>query len=198
MRYSGRFPVLRQVPADGDDLRDAGDGEQAVAERELGDLAQGESGHVRRVGDERDHHDLAGDGDDGRDLGLGLLGQRLAHLPQALEHAEARRVGVGRPVEVHPHEGEPAARAGADVRDALESVHGGLDRHGDTLLHLLGREPARLRLDGDARYLDIGEHVHREPLRHIRTAAHECQREQHRRLRPVKYDRQQFPQGAHS
>jgi len=189
---------FRQVPADRDDLCDAGDGEQAISERILRNLAQGKAGHVRRFGDERDHHDLARDGDNGGDFRFSLLRQRFTHLPQPFEHAEAGRVGVGRPVEVHPHEGESAARTRAYLRDALESVHGGLDRHGDALLHFFGRKPARLRLYGDARHLDVGKDVHREALGDIGAATHERQRQKRSRLRPLKDDRKQLAERTHS
>ena len=131
----------------------------------LGEFTQGESRHVCRGRREGDHHDLARDGNRGGDFWFNAGRQGFAHLPEALEDAIARDVGIGRPVEVDPHEGESAAGTRADALDAGESVHGGFDRNRDALFDLFRGESARFRLDRHARDLDIRKDVDCEILK---------------------------------
>src|SRR5207245_8361275 len=65
-------------------------------------------------------------------------------------------------------------RAYAD--NARHAVHGGLDREGDELLHLLGREALRLRQDIDVWSIEIREHIDGDTWQHERAVGDEHDR----------------------
>ena len=58
---------------------------------------------------------------------------------------------------------EPHARDRAHAADAGQTVHLGLNRIGDELLDLLGRQALGFGHDGDRRPVEIGEHIDGQP-----------------------------------
>lgn len=94
----GGDPELSYLPADGDDLRDARNGQQSGPQHEVGGLAHLHGRHAirRRQGDQ---HDLAHDGIDRAHLGRDIGGQLIAHQGQTLGDLLAVAKDLRAPVE---------------------------------------------------------------------------------------------------
>jgi hypothetical protein len=161
----GYDAVLTHLAADGDDLRDAGHGEELRAHGEVRKLAQrhGIDGGARH-GDE---HDLAHHRGDRTHLGGHVLGKLLAHQLQALGDLLTRAVDLHRPVELHVDHRKANAGHRAHARDAGHAVHRRLDGEGDEQLDLLRGEAIDLGHQRDGRPVEVGEDIDGElPQRH--------------------------------
>ncbi len=103
-----RHPILPDLAADGDDLSDAGNGEQPRPDHEIGDLA-----HVHRrrlaVRGERDQHDLAHDGGDRAHSWIHGCRQLLADQREAFRNELARPVDIDAPIEFDVNHRKPYA-----------------------------------------------------------------------------------------
>ena len=157
-RRDGHAAFGKASAHDGD-LADALHRKETRTQDELGQFAQLQQRGPAVLGGQRHEHDLAGDGNGRRDLDLDFGRQALAHTLKALEDVKARTGEIGAPVEVHPDEGQPAARTGAYRRDVRDAVQRRLERQRHALLYLLRRQAGRLRLENDARHGDVWEDI---------------------------------------
>ena len=154
-------PVLRQLAADRDDLRDAGDRQQRVAKVVLAIAAELER-RDRAVGrGERQQHHLAGDARRRRDLRVDVGRQAVGHRGEPLRDQLPSPGEILAPVELDPHDREARRARRAHPSRAGEAVDRGLDREGDERLDLVRGEPARLCHDHDRRGVEFGEDVDR-------------------------------------
>ena len=162
--------VLADVAPDRDDLRDAGQREQAAPDGGLGHAAQ--LHRIDRLRSERDEGDLAHDRADrperrpldscGKRDGLESLGDDLA-----------RPVDVLAPLELDPDDGDARPRHRADPPDAGCAVQSGLDREGHEKLDLLGGEALRFGDDGDGGRREVWEDIDRQPSGEEHAGDHE-------------------------
>ncbi len=146
-------------PPVGIDLRDAGHGEEAAADRPVGRRLQ-----VHRrvaVRRQRDEEDLAHDrGHRREDRSVRAGRQRRLRELQLLRDDLARLVDVGAPLELDPDDRDADPARGPNPADAGRAVQRRLDGEGDLALDLLRRHPVRL---GDHRHGgcgEVGEDVH--------------------------------------
>ena len=161
-RRIGRDAVLAHFAAHRDDLRHAGNGEQARAHHEVGDLAHahGRDAFRRR---HRDEQDLAHDGIDRAHL-RSRVGRELAlHEREPLGDLLAVAEDFRAPGKLDIDDRKPDARDRAHAGDAGQPVHLGFDRIGDELLDLLRRQALGFGHDGDRRPVEIGEHIDGQP-----------------------------------
>jgi hypothetical protein len=157
-------PVLAHLAADGRDLGDAGDRQQARAHHPVGVFPHPHrAGRVRVDGGagQGDEQDLAHDGRDGPQLRHDARRQLFPHQVQALGDLLAVEVDVAAPLEFHIDDGQPHAGHRAHPGHAGHAVHGGFDGEGDQLLHLLRRHAPGLGHQGHGGLVEVGEDVHR-------------------------------------
>ena len=157
-----RNPELPDLAADRDDLGDAGDGQQARPDDEIGNLAHlHRACRLRRHGK---HEDLPHDGVDRPHLRRDVGGKLLLDEPKPLGDLLTIAEDVGAPVELDIDDRQADARDRAHARDAGQPVHLCLDRKRDELLDFGRREPFGLGHDGDGRTVEVREDVDRQPL----------------------------------
>ena len=163
--------VLAHLAADRNDLGNAGDGEDLRADDEVGDLAQL---HRRdRLSRHRDQHDLAHDRGDRPHFRVHAMRQPALDGREALGDLLPGAVDLGLPAELDVDDRQADAGGRANAHDARHAAHGGLDRVGDELLHLLRREPFGLRHQHHRRAVEVGEDIDRKPRQHEAAVGHE-------------------------
>ena len=163
--------------ADPEDLGDAGHGLEVELDQPVLDRAQllerVRSGGVLEVVEEDQTHS----GRDRPHLRIAeALGDLLARLLQALADELASEVDVDVILEVDVDHGEAEVGDRADVVDAGQPGHGDLDREGDVLLDLLGRQALGHRED----LHQIGRHVRERVDRKLPVAEKAGGHHQHR------------------
>ena len=153
----GDDAVLAYLAPEGNDLGNAGDGQQLRAYGEVGQLAQRHridagTGH----GNE---HDFAHHRRDRPHLRSYIWRKLLAHQLQTLGNLLARAVDVDRPIELDVDDRKPHAGDRANAGNARHAVHRRLDGECDEQLDLLGGETFGF---GDQRHgwsIEVGEDV---------------------------------------
>ncbi len=106
--------------------------------------------------------------------GPGRQGRR--HSRQALLDQLAGQQQVGSPLEDQVDDREGSDRLRAHDVEALDAIEGVLERNGDELLNLGGRQPKRRYLDLDARRSKFGEDIDRRVLQLPRAKIHQGNR----------------------
>ena len=144
-----------------DDLRDARDGEQPSAHREVG---KGPSIHGRcpiaRRDSEKEH--FADDGGDGGEhRRLDVVGQRITHELELLAHDLPGAKHLCSPLELGVDDRDADAGAGANAADAGRAVQGGFDGQCDPRLELLRRHAVGLGDDRHRGSREVGEDIYR-------------------------------------
>ena len=174
LREVERHAVLAHLPADGDDLGHAGDGEQPGTDHPVDDLPDlhgtcGVAGHG-------DQHDLAHDRGHGRHLRTGVAGQLLAHHAKPFCDLLPVEVDIGAPVELDVDDGQAHARDRAHAHDPRHAVHRRLQRERDELLDLFRGQALGLGHQSDGRPVEVGEDVHRQTAQRDRAIDDEDER----------------------
>src|SRR3954469_6381815 len=156
--------VLAHLPADGGDLRDAGDGLQRVAQEPILVRAQLVARVAAGAIDERVLEHPADAGRVRPQLGLHAGRQRALDLAQVLEDAAARPVQIGAVLEDDVDVAVAEVREAADRLHPRRSQHVGGDRIGDLVLDDVGAAvPARV--DDDLRVAQVRQGIERDVLR---------------------------------
>ncbi len=166
-RDVGRDAELADFPPDGNDLGDARQSEQLRPQHEVRHLTHVHRGNGAIAG-QHDQHDFAHDGGHGPHLRVDGARQLLADEGETLGHELASAIDVHAPIKFDVHDGEADAGYRPYADNARHAVHGGLDREGDELLHLLGREALCLREDIDVWPIEIREHIDGDTRQHER------------------------------
>ena len=175
-RRIGRDPVLPDLAAHRNHLRDAGDRQQPRPHHEIGGLADL---HRRSpVAGHRDQQHLAHDGVDRPQLRNGVGRQLGPDQIEAFGDLLPVTIDIGTPVEFDIDDRKADAGNRADPRHAGNAVHLGFDRKADELFDLGRRKPVRLGHDRDRRLVQVGKHVHRQPA-----GAEDAEQHQHQRGR---------------
>ena len=152
-----------QLSAEGVDLDDAGDAPQLVVDVPVEDVAQlhgavALAAHLKLV-------DLPEPRGDGAHRGFAVaLRDLLARLHQALADELASPVDVSALLEDDGHDRQAELRHRADLLDAGDAAHRGLDREGDEGLHLLRSQTWGIRQHLDLDVGHVGDGVDRETL----------------------------------
>lgn len=142
------------------DFGDAGDGLEARANRPIGEEADLLRGEV--WGAESEHHDLAHHRGFWREKRRYVGGERGEAEVFCENGAKAR--GIGAVIEFHETCGESDVGLAAEAGDAWDALEGDFDGLDDARFDFLGGKIFRLGEDGDGRFGEIGEDVHREIL----------------------------------
>jgi hypothetical protein len=150
---------LHALPADGDDLGDAGDREQPLADDPVGQRAQLHRWRRAVLAVHADEHDLAHDGRDWGELRTDAARQTVRGECDFLGDDLPVDVDIGAPFEFNVNDRQADCGRAAHGLDAGRAVDSRLEREGDQSFDFLGGHAGGFGHDGHPWAIQVGKYV---------------------------------------